>query len=247
MIEHIIGCFRTILIKQFNLKAQWGDFSDSIQSVIDFIQVNIGKTIADVALIPCGALQIFYAKAASLLLPKGTKTASRSGAMHYQKHIDVWTVNDVEVCIKLSPDWSNLPKIIQTTVDTTAQWIRQTKTNPVNVAMEWRLTRGSRSILSPAYTDDGDAWFIWIEVLSSANLPNWWSTFALVMRQAWYNLEPTSKPHWCKWYDPPNTGANWFTQIKTNYANELQMFKQEVEKIDPVHVFRTKFWDDILQ
>jgi len=226
----------------------WGDFSDSIISVIQKIQINLGKTLANLALIPCGILNIFYARAATALLAKGSKTASRSGAIHYQKHIGDWVINDIEVCIKLTPDWSNLPKIIQTTVNVTEQWIKSKKTNPVNVAMEWRLTRGCPSaLMSPAFTNDPDDWYIWIEVLASANFPNWWNDFALQMRQAWYDLDHTQKPHWCKWWDPPGTNNQWNSQVKSAYSNELLIFKEEVNKLDPNHVFRTKFWDDLLQ
>jgi len=231
-------------------KLAWGGARDDIiTSTLQKIQVNLGKTAAQLARTPCGALHIFYAKAATTMLPKSVNLSSRSGAMHYQKHIDDWTVNDIEVCIKLNPNWSNFPAVIKTTVETTENYIRERKRNPVNVAMEWRLSRGCRSsIISPAYTDDENAWFIWIEVLGSASTENWWNDFALQMREAWYKLDHTAKPHWCKWWDHPDTPGEWRKQIKTVYKTELQIFKDGINNFDksPNHVFRSAFWDSML-
>jgi len=232
-------------------KIAWGDLTDNIiTNTVQKIQVNLGKTVAELARIPCSAPHIFYAKAATAMLPKQVTLCSRSGAMHYQKHIDDWTVNDIEVCVKLTNNWSNLPDIIRTTVETTERYIREKKINPVNVAMEWRLSRGCRSsIISPAYTDDENDWFIWIEVLGSASTENWWNEFALWMREAWYKLDHTVKPHWCKWWDHPDTPGLWREQIKTVYGKQLQIFKDGINHLDKSqnHVFRSTFWDFMLK
>jgi len=184
------------------------------------------------------------------ILSKKIVTASRSGAMHYQKHIKDWITNDIEVCVKLTDTWDNLPKLVLATIRTTERWIRETKRNPVNIAMEWRLTRGCKAaIMSPAYTNNENDWFLFIEVLSSASTENWWEGFALDMKKAWCAIEPLAKPHWCKWWDHPDAKGEWKAQLKASYAAQLPIFKAEIDKLDksPNHVFRSQFWEDLLK
>jgi len=246
-----IRIFRDFPDQSVKPKTVWGDcFDNSIRDSFDHVEVNLGKKVAEVARIPCGPLHIFWAKAAMAFMSKKTVTASRSGAMHYQKHIKDWITNDIEVCVKLTESWDNLSKLVLATVRTTEKWIREKKRNPVNIAMEWRLTRGCKAaIMSPAYSNNEHDWFLFIEVLSSASTENWWEGFALEMKKAWCAIEPLAKPHWCKWWDHPNSNGEWKSQLKASYAAQIPIFKAEIDKLDksPNHVFRSQFWEELLK
>jgi len=248
--KSFVRLFRDFPDQSVKPKTVWGDCKDvTIRDSFDRVEVNIGRKVAELARTKCGPLQIFYAKAATTMMQKKTVTASRSGAMHYQKHIEDWTVNDIEICVKLNDDWSNLTELTEATIRTTENWIKEKKRNPVNIAMEWRLTHGCRSaIMSPAYTENENDWFVWIEVLSSATTENWWEGFALEMKKAWCKIEPNAKPHWCKWWDHPSANNEWKNQSKATFANQIAKFKIEINKLDqsPKHVFRSKFWEEML-
>jgi len=240
--------FRDAANQTVKPEAKWSGVKNSLQNFTDDFRVAFGKLSAGVATDnKIDILDLLYSKLAMNAMPKSTFNASRSGAIHYQKHINDWIVNDIEVCFKLDEGWELLPKAINETINCVEYWIKEKHTNPVNVAMEFRVTRGCRSaLMSPAYTSNENAYYVWVEVLGTANYPDWWMTFGADMRKRWLALDTTAKPHWCKWWEPEGTKNGWIDAMKERYADEIAEFKDFVNDRDPGLKFRTKFWNNIL-
>jgi len=153
----------------------------------------------------------------------------------------------MELCFKLDENWEVLPKLINAVIDITQSWIKDdNKSNPLNISMEFRITKNSGALMSPAFSqDDDNSYYLWLEVLGTQAYPNWWA-YAQQIRDAWLNIDPTAKPHWCKWYEPDGEDS-WKTLISNNFANQIQEFSKYVKSKDPEGRFTTQFWKNILK
>jgi len=213
------------------------DWTDSAEIVLGKIGTGIANGIDHLF------FNKIYAAVAMDALSEGIKTASRSGAIHYQKHIDDWKVNDVELCFKLDENWTNLPRLVNVVIDITTKWIKiDKKPNPLNIAMEFRISKQSNTLMSPAFSNE-DSYFLWLEVLGTQKYPNWWEDYVIQILNGWLKVDPNGKPHWCKW----NVNqVEWKKTIKRNYAHQIEIFSQYVRSSDPQGIFRTDFWNDML-
>jgi len=182
------------------------------------------------------------------ILPKGNTTASRSGAIHYQQHITDWTVTDVEICFRIPEnDWSVLPKLIKAAVEYVSDVIKKKNINPVNIALEFRISRGTKSaVMSPAYEDDPNQndYFLWIEILGTQTFPNWWE-YGIEFAKA-LNKISVGKVHWCKWFERENGQNYWKNNLKEVYNNQISEFEKWRKIQDPQGIFLTSFWEKML-
>ncbi|KAK9812636.1 hypothetical protein WJX72_001001 [[Myrmecia] bisecta] len=175
---------------------------------------------------------------------------SLPAAIHYQKAIDNFPVNDFEMCFKVAPDFSNVVEAWRAVVDIAAAEIRG-GSNPLNVAMECRFTKGSFLTMSPAYmgpADDG-ALYCWLEVLSGRRTKAW-EAFVRKVFDAWVKIDATGppKPHWAKWNAPADAKTPDFVKeyAKRVYAEQIQVFKRAVQAADPGGLFRNDWLADLL-
>lgn len=59
-----------------------------------------------------------------------------------------------ELAFKLDDNWTILPKLMKVTVGIVTKWIIENEQNPVDIGVEFRITKQSGTILSPAYSSN---------------------------------------------------------------------------------------------
>jgi len=158
---------------------------------------------------------------------------SRSRAMHWTRYADKFFFDDLEICIRMPEnDWSLGSSAIKEMMNVIREWTVQYNINPVDVGAEFRITRRSRSLFSPAYDNDPYCkdYFLWLEVLGTREIPDWWK-FAKKMLERWLALDITKKNikiHWAKM----NTDC-WETVMRDHILfNSAEQLKESFRLIN---------------
>eukprot|EP00752_Nemacystus_decipiens_P003494 g3227.t1 len=223
-------------------------------SITDFLKINVGTEVGLPLVKKFGdkpALVSLYARTAALafepvgqLAGKVSYETSLAQAIHWQKYIgDGYPTSDTEVCIKCDPDFTSAYKAIHSTMSIVKSFAEHEDTLPLNVAMEFRLTKHSDSPLSPSYGKEGDV-FMWIEVLAAVGTPKM-KDFCTRVADAWLAVRlkdgtQAAYPHWAKWSEAYVAGAD--AKMKRAYASRLPYLRSSARKFDPNGVFENKYF-----
>ncbi|CAG8572624.1 1213_t:CDS:2 [Paraglomus occultum] len=152
-------------------------------------------------------------------------------AIHYQAGIDSVLSLDTEFAIKIDNDFTNVITELHYIIDRIDYYQKQGKF-PINLVAEFRILKSSKALLSTAYDDDPDAYYLFIEVLSITKTPGYYE-FANELGTRWMKLY-NARPHWAKyWENIPNIKSYLHEKLQS----KIQRFEAVRRKYDPTNVF----------
>ncbi|CAG8666040.1 4123_t:CDS:2, partial [Paraglomus occultum] len=150
-------------------------------------------------------------------------------AIHYQAGIDNIPCLDMEFAIKIDNDFTNVITELNYIINRINDYQQQGKF-PVNLSAEFRILKSSKALLSNAYDDDPDAYYLFIEILSITGTPDY-NEFANELGTRWMKLY-NARPHWAKsWENVSNIKSYLHEQLQS----KIQRFEAVRKKYDPTN------------
>jgi hypothetical protein len=134
--------------------------------------------------------------AAFKTVPKGVAVEKMPNAIHYQLFIDVIRVRNTEYAFKVDKDFSNVKRAFAIAMDMVKRYHLHDK-YPMNICLEGRFVRASKTMLAPCYSSNPNDIFCYIEVLTSIENADW-DEFSRSLIKEWMKIPGFVAPHWAK-------------------------------------------------
>lgn len=214
----------------------------AMMNIQQYLQIHAGAAVTELFQSP--NIQRFtptYLRRAFDSLPFGERICKIPEAIHWQKHLSGFTLWDMEFCMPVSPDFSNICEATMDVVRVLDRFEEQGK-YPSNIGLEMRFVRGSDKFMAPCNINKA-AIYCYIEVLTAAQTP-YWEEFCLEVAHLWLSKNPTAIPHWGKYHQ---TVPGIVPHVKKLMAPEIQQFLKvrAKAKVDPSNMFSNSYLDSI--